>query len=326
MIRIAAMLLAAMVTTAATAQPYPSRPITLVVPSTPGGSVDQLAREIGRKLQERLGQPVVVDNRGGAGGIIGTEAVARAKPDGYTLLVGTIAGLATNVSLEKIRYDPLRDFAPITLVGLQDFVLCVNPGFTANSVADLVAMAKAKPRTITYASAGKGTGSHLSGELLSQLAGIELIHVPYRGVSPATMDVIGGQVQMSFASVATALPQLKVKKLKAIAVTGPRRSPMLPDLPTVAEAGIKGYESSTWYADRRAGRDAARCPRQALQGDRVDPERARGAAQVRAGRHRHRREHAAGIEGLHAEGNRQMAHGREDRGADGKLVLSQPRN
>jgi tripartite-type tricarboxylate transporter receptor subunit TctC len=247
-IRIAALLLAATLTASAVAQTYPSRPITLIVPSTPGGSVDQLAREIGRKLQERLGQPVIVDNRGGAGGIIGTEAVARAKPDGYTLLVGTIAGLATNVSLEKIRYDPLRDFAPITLVGLQDFVLCVNPEFAVSSVSDLVAMAKAKPRTITYASAGKGTGSHLSGELLGQLAGVELIHVPYRGVSPATMDVIGGQVNMSFASVATALPQLKVKKLKAIAVTGPKRSPMLPDLPTVAEAGIKGYESSTWYA------------------------------------------------------------------------------
>jgi tripartite-type tricarboxylate transporter receptor subunit TctC len=248
MIRVAAVLLAATITTSAVAQAYPTRPITLVVPSTPGGSVDQLAREIGRKLQERLGQPVVVDNRSGAGGIIGTEAVARAKPDGYTLLVGTIAGLATNVSLEKIRYDPLRDFAPITLIATQDFVLCVNPGFRVNSVTDVVAMAKAKPGTITYASAGKGTGSHLSGELLSQLAGIELIHVPYRGVSPATMDVIGGQVQMSFASVATALPQLEAKKLKAIAVTGPKRSPMLPDLPTVAEAGIKGYESSTWYA------------------------------------------------------------------------------
>ena len=247
-LRIAALLLAASITTCAVAQTYPSRPITLVVPSTPGGSVDQLAREIGRKLQERLGQPVVVDNRGGAGGIIGTEAVARAKPDGYTLLVGTIAGLATNVSLEKIRYDPLTDFAPITLVATQDFVLCVNPAFTANTVADLVAMAKAKPRTLTYASAGKGTGSHLSAELLGQLAGVEFIHVPYRGVSPATMDVIGGQVQISFASVATALPQLKVKKLKAIAVTGSKRSPMLPEVPTIAEAGIKGYESSTWYA------------------------------------------------------------------------------
>jgi tripartite-type tricarboxylate transporter receptor subunit TctC len=244
---IAMTLLLAMAQTPVQAQTYPDRAIRLIVPSAPGGSVDKLARAIGRRLSERLGQPVVVDNRGGAGGIIATEAAANAKADGYTLLIGTIAGLATNVSLEKLRYDPLRDFAPITLVGTQDFVFCLNPGLPIRSVKELVEMAKAKPASMAYASAGMGTGSHLSGELLSQLSGIELIHVAYKGMSPAAMDVISGQVPMAFASIATALPLVKSKKLKAIAVTGDRRSAMLPDVPTMVEAGIKGYASSTWY-------------------------------------------------------------------------------
>ena len=229
------------------AQNYPDKPIRLIVPSAAGGSVDRLARSIGQRLGEKWGQPVVVDNRPGGGGTVATENVANAKPDGYTLLIGTIAGLATNVSFDKVKYDPIRDFAPITLVGLQDFVLCANSTFGAKSIQDIIDIAKSSSQTVTYASAGKGTGSHLSGELFNQLTGADMIHVPYKGMSQATADVVGGQVTFAFASISTALPLIKVKRLIPIAVTGRKRSPMLPDIPTISEAGVKGYESSTWY-------------------------------------------------------------------------------
>ena len=229
------------------AQNYPDKPIRFIVPSAAGGSVDRLARSIGQRLGEKWGQPVVVDNRPGGGGTVATENVANAKPDGYTLLIGTIAGLATNVSFDKVKYDPIRDFAPITLVGLQDFVLCANSTFGAKSIQDIIDIAKSSSQTVTYASAGKGTGSHLSGELFNQLTGADMIHVPYKGMSQATADVVGGQVTFAFASISTALPLIKVKRLIPIAVTGKKRSPMLPDIPTIAEAGVKGYESSTWY-------------------------------------------------------------------------------
>ncbi len=229
------------------AQNYPDKPIRLIVPSAAGGSVDRLARSIGQRLGEKWGQPVVVDNRPGGGGTVATENVANAKPDGYTLLIGTIAGLATNVSFDKVKYDPIRDFAPITLVGLQDFVLCANSTFGAKSIQDIIDIAKSSSQTVTYASAGKGTGSHLSGELFNQLTGVDMIHVPYKGMSQATADVVGGQVTFAFASISTAQPLIKVKRLIPIAVTGKKRSPMLPDIPTIAEAGVKGYESSTWY-------------------------------------------------------------------------------
>jgi tripartite-type tricarboxylate transporter receptor subunit TctC len=229
------------------AQNYPDKPIRLIVPSAAGGSVDRLARSIGQRLSEKWGQPVVVDNRPGGGGTVATENVANAKPDGYTLLIGTIAGLATNVSFDKVKYDPIRDFAPITLVGLQDFVLCANSTFGAKSIQDIIEIAKSSSQIVTYASAGKGTGSHLSGELFNQLTGVDMIHVPYKGMSQATADVVGGQVTFAFASISTALPLIKVKRLIPIAVTGKKRSAMLPDIPTIAEAGVKGYESSTWY-------------------------------------------------------------------------------
>lgn len=236
----------AVAATAASAA-YPDKPIKLVVPSAPGGSVDKLARAIGRKLEQRLGQPVIVDNRAGAGGTIATEAAAKAPADGYTLLIGTVAGLATNVSLEKLRYDPLKDLAPIMLVGLQDFVLCVNNDVPAKSVKELVALAAKQPNAIAFASAGKGTGSHLSGELLGQLTNVKLLHVPYKGMAQATTDLIGGQVPMTFASTASALPVIQGKKVRPLAVSGLKRSALLPELPTLNEAGVKGYESSTWY-------------------------------------------------------------------------------
>ena len=230
------------------AQPYPARPVRLIVPTTPGGSVDTLARTIAPRLSERFGHQVVVDNRSGAGGTIAAEFTARSAPDGYTLMIGTIAGLATNVSLQqKLSYDPLRDFAPVTLVATQNLVLTVHPSVPAKNVRELVKLAKARPGQLAFASAGNGTGSHLSGELFKQLAGVDVLHIPYKGVAPALVDVISGQVSMSFPSILTSLPQVRSGRLRALAVSGAQRSAALPELPTMMEAGVKDYESATWY-------------------------------------------------------------------------------
>ena len=229
-------------------QNYPTRPIRIVVVSTPGGSVDTMARAVGPKLAARWGQQVLVDNRPGAGGAIAAELVAKAPPDGYTLLMGTIASLATNVSLYKtLPYDPVKDFAPITLVATQNLVLMIHPSIPAKSVKELVALAKKQPGKLTFASAGNGVGGHLSGELFKMLAQIDMLHIPYKGVQPAMMDVVGGQVSMVFASIASAMPQVTARRLIALASTGSHRSPAAKELPTMAEAGIKGYESATWY-------------------------------------------------------------------------------
>lgn len=240
--------LLALLAGSAFAQDYPTRPIRIIVPSTAGGSVDTLARLVGTHLSERWKQQVVVDNRSGAGGIIAGDLTARAAPDGYTLIMATIAAMATNVSLaKKLPYDPVRDFAPITLVASQQIVLLVTPSLPTKSVQELIQLAKAKPGELTFASAGSGSGGHLSGELLKILAGIDLTHVPYKGIAPAIVDVISGQVSMTFASIISGTPHVKSARLRALAVTGARRSPALPDLPTMMEAGVKGYESSTWY-------------------------------------------------------------------------------
>ena len=229
------------------AQDYPSRPIRLIVPSTPGGSVDMLARSIGPRLSERWGQQVVIDNRSGAGGVIAAETTAKAPPDGYTLIMATIASMATNVSLARnLPYDPVRDFAPVTLVASQQLVLLANSGFAAKSVNELIQLAKAKPGQIAYASAGNGSGGHLSAELLKLLAGIDLLHVPYKGSAPALVDVISGQVPLTMISVITGLPQVKSGRLRALAVSGAHRSPAMPDVPTMIEAGVRGYESPIW--------------------------------------------------------------------------------
>ena len=230
------------------AQDYPARPIRIIVPSTAGGSVDTLARTVGTNLSQRWSQQVVVDNRSGAGGVIAGEITAKAAPDGYTLIMATIAAMATNVSLaKKLPYDPVRDFAPITLVAAQQIVLLVNPAVPAKSVQELIQLAKAKPGQLTFASAGNGSGGHLSGELLKILAGIDLTHVPYKGIAPAIVDVISGQVSMTFASIISGTPHVKSGRLRPLAVTGAHRSPALPEMPTMIEAGVRGYESSTWY-------------------------------------------------------------------------------
>jgi tripartite-type tricarboxylate transporter receptor subunit TctC len=236
------------VSAAAHAQNYPARPVRLLVPSTPGGSVDTLARSIGTRLSDKWGQQVVIDNRSGAGGVIAAETTAKAIPDGYTLLMCTVSSCATNVSLHKsLPYDPVRDFAPVSLVATQNLMLVVHPSVPVSSVKDLVAAAKASPGKFSFASAGSGTGSHLSGELLKVLAGIDLLHVPYKGIAPGLLDVIGGQVSMAFPSIISGTPQWKSGKVRALAVTGSKRSPVAPELPTMMEAGVKGYESATWY-------------------------------------------------------------------------------
>ena len=246
--RIVLSLAALALAASAAAQPYPTRPIRIIVPSTPGGSVDMLARTVGARLGERWGQQVVVDNRSGAGGVIAGELTAKAAPDGYTLIMATISSMATNVSLTRnLPYDPLRDFAPVTHVASQQIVLLANAGFAAKTVGELIALAKAKPGQIAFATAGNGTGGHLAGELLKILAGIDLTHIPYKGSAPALVDVISGQVALTPISINTALPPIKSGRVRALAVSGAHRSPALPDTPTMIEAGVKGYESYTWY-------------------------------------------------------------------------------
>lgn len=232
----------------AMAQAYPVKPIRFIVPSTPGGSVDTLARTVGPRLADKWGQQVIVDNRSGAGGAIAGELVAKSPPDGYTLLVGTVASLATNVSLQKkLPYDPMKDFAPVTLIATQNLMLLVHPSLPVKSVKELTALAKKKPGSLSFSSAGNGTGGHLSGELYKMLAGIDLLHVPYKGVAPAMIDVVSGQVTMTFASILSGSQQVKTGRLRALAVTGARRSPAVAELPTMMEAGVAGYESATWY-------------------------------------------------------------------------------
>jgi len=234
--------------TGALAQAYPNHPIRLVVPFPAGGTTDILARDAAPRLTEVLGQPVVVDNRPGAGGNIGADLVAKSQPDGYTLLMGTVGTHAINPSLyAKMPYDHVKDFVPIVLVAGVPNVLVVNPSLPVNSVADLIKLAKSKPGSINFASSGNGTSIHLSGELFKTMAGVEMTHVPYKGSAPALTDLISGQVQVMFDNLPSSLPQIKAGKLRAIAVTSLKRSPALPDVPTISESGLPGFEASSWF-------------------------------------------------------------------------------
>ncbi len=226
---------------------YPYKPIRVIVPFAPGGSTDILVRTVGQKLNELLGQPVVVDNRGGAGGAIGAELAAKGTPDGYTVMTTTSGVIVVNPSLyRKLNYDPATDFVPVTIIASLPNMLVVNPSFRANSVKELLAMAKAKPGALTYASGGNGTSNHLAGELMKYLTGVNVIHVPYKGGGPAVLATITGEVSMLFATMPSALPQVKAGKLKALAVTSRKRSAVMPDLPTMMEAGVKDFEVSIW--------------------------------------------------------------------------------
>jgi len=231
----------------APAQSYPSRPIRLIAPSSPGSGVDIVARIVGQKLSENLKQQVVIDNRAGAGANLGAEIAAKAAPDGYTLFMGTPAH-AINTSLyRRLNYDIVKDFAPISLVTSGQYVLVVHPSLPARNVKELIALARARPGQLNYASAGNGNATHLAAELFKSLTKLNAVHVPYKGTGPALTDLIGGQVQLMFANLTAGLPHIKSGKLRALAVTGTARSPAAPDIPTMIESGVPGYTVTSWY-------------------------------------------------------------------------------
>jgi tripartite-type tricarboxylate transporter receptor subunit TctC len=228
--------------------PWPARPIHFVVGFTAGGPSDVLARALGQKMAETLGQSIVVDNRPGAGGNTAAEVVAKSPADGYTWLLGNNSILSTNAALySKLPFDPVRDFAPVGLVATQPNILVVNPGVPAQSVAELIALAKAKPGQLNFASSGAGAAAHLAGQLFKASAGIDIVHVPYKGAQPALTDLIAGQVQMMFATSASVLPYIRANRLRALGVTSPKRMAEMPTLPTMIEAGLPGFEAVTWH-------------------------------------------------------------------------------
>ena len=238
--------LCAVLAATASAQGYPAKPVKVVVPYPPGGPTDIVARVVSQKLSEQTGQQFLVENRPGAGGNIGAEAVAKAPADGYTLLVATTAH-AINPSLFKsLSYQLLKDFVPVSQLTSGPLVIVVNPALPAKNVAELIALAKAKPGTLNFASSGNGQSTHLSAELFSSMAGIKMNHVPYKGSAPALTDVMGGQAALMFDTMLSAMPHVKSGKLRALAVTSAKRSPAAPDLPTVAESGLPGYEAIAW--------------------------------------------------------------------------------
>ncbi|KLN53349.1 tripartite tricarboxylate transporter family receptor [Variovorax paradoxus] len=232
----------------AQAPAYPRQPVTLVVPFPAGGPTDAMARVLAQKLGDRLGQQVIIDNRGGAGGGIAAELVARAPADGHTLFFGTTGTVAINPSLyTKLRYDPVKDFAPVSLMATTMNVLVVSPQIPAKNLGDLVALAKAKPGELTYGSAGNGSSNHLSGELFRTSAAIQINHIPYKGSAPALVDLLGGRLSMMFDTIAQQTQNIAANKVQALAVTGPKRSPLLPNVPTAQEAGLKGFDVTIWY-------------------------------------------------------------------------------
>jgi tripartite-type tricarboxylate transporter receptor subunit TctC len=244
----AALLAAAFAAAAPASETYPTRPIRLLLPSSPGGPVDVIGRTMSAGLAETLGQQIVVDNRAGAGGIIGAETVARATPDGYTLMFSHSGPLAIEAALHpKLAYHPVKDFAPVSLVCTSPYVLIVSPSSPAKSVKELVALARSRPGKFHFASGGIGTGLHMSGELLNQAAGIKMVHVPYKGAGPGMTALLSGEVDAMFNGVSAAVPHVKAGRLRALAVSSAKRSALFPDLPTVAESGLK-YDTSGWYA------------------------------------------------------------------------------
>ncbi len=230
------------------AQNYPTKPIRFVVANSPGGGLDVTARAISPRLISALGQQVIIDNRPGAAGSIAAEITAKSAPDGYTVLMGSIGNLAVNVNLYKgLAYHPLRDLAPITFAVSGSNVLVVNPAVPAKTVQELIALGRAQPGKLTYGSSGSGNAGHLAGELFKSMAKIDMLHVPYKGGAPAMVDLIAGQTQLIFSSPPTAVPQVKAGRIRALAVTTAKRSAVLPDLPTIAESGLPGFEADNWY-------------------------------------------------------------------------------
>lgn len=244
---IPAVVIAASGLPSAMAADYPTKPIRMIVGFAPGGGTDTTARAISNKLNELLGQQIIIDNRAGAAGNIATELVAKANPDGYTLLLGTIAALAINPSLyrTKLPFDSIKDFAPIIQAVDSTNILSVHPSVPVSSVKELIALAKAKP--LNYGSSGVGGTGHLAGELFDSMAGTKMTHIPYKGGGPAMIDLVGGQVQLVFATAASAVPQIKAGKIKGIAVTTIKRSALMPNIPTIAESGLPGFDANNWY-------------------------------------------------------------------------------
>ena len=228
-------------------QAYPAKPIRLILPFPPGGSTDIVARLIGQKLTESWGQPVLIENRPGAGGNIAAETAARAAPDGYTLFQVNVANAIGATLYPKLSYDLITSFAPVIQLATTPYVLLAHPTVPAKNTAELIALAKARPGQLNYASAGGGSATHLSGELLKSMAGVNIVHVPYKGTGPAVTALLSGEVDLYFATVPAALPLVETKKLRALGVTSARRSPLMRDVPAIAEAGLKGYETSTWH-------------------------------------------------------------------------------
>jgi tripartite-type tricarboxylate transporter receptor subunit TctC len=226
---------------------YPSKPITLICPYAAGGNADQRSRQIGRFLSTALGQPVIIDNKPGGGANIGTDVVAKAKPDGYVIGMGNFAPLAVNPTMfKKMNYDPAKDLTPIVLIERGPLILMVPPNSPFKSVQDVIAAAKANPDKLSYASGGLGGSHHLSAEMFKQIAGVRITHIPYKGGAPATTDLLGGQVDMMFEQMYSASPSIKAEKLRALAITSKKRSPLFPDLPTMIEAGVPGFEVQNW--------------------------------------------------------------------------------
>ena len=227
---------------------YPSKPIRIVVPFPAAGTTDILARAVGNEMQKAWGQPVVVENRPGAGGNLGSDVVAKAAPDGYTLLVGAVSPQAINVTLyPKLPYDVMRDFAHITLIAVVPNLLEVHPSVPVKTVKELIDLARSKPGALSYASSGSGTSIHLSAELFKSMAGVDMLHIPYKGSAPAVTDLMAGQVQLMFDNLPSSIAQVKAGRLRPIAVTTLTRSPALPDVPTIAESGLPGYDASSWF-------------------------------------------------------------------------------
>jgi tripartite-type tricarboxylate transporter receptor subunit TctC len=259
----------------AAAADYPTRPVTLLVAFPPGGASDVLARILGRKLEQIIGQPFVIDNRPGAGGNVAAEVVAHAAPDGYTLLAGNNAILATNAALYKrINFDPEADFAPIGLIGSQANILVVNPAVPARSMAELIAFAKVNPGKLNFASSGHGLAAHLAGELFKAETKVDIVHVPYKGAAPALQDVIAGHVQMMFATASSVVPHIRDGKVRALAVASLKRTAVLPEIPTIDELGIKNFDATTWHglvAPARTPREIIATLNRALVAALADP-------------------------------------------------------
>ncbi len=247
--RVATLLVVLALSGAAAAQSWPAKPIRYIVPFAPGGTTDILARLIAPKLADALGQPVVVENRPGAAGALGSEMLAKSPADGYTIGGGTISSHAINATLySKLAYDPVRDFAPITMLATQPNMLIVHPSLGVTSVAELIALLKANPNKHSFGSAGNGTSQHISGELFKAMTGVSMQHIPYKGSGPMIPDLLSGTISMAFENFATAYPQVKGGRLKALAVTTAKRSSLVPEVPTLAESGLDGYDISSWQA------------------------------------------------------------------------------